>query len=38
MEQRSNQALFWAPRVLAILFTTFVSLFALEVFRKGYSF
>ena len=29
--------LFWAPRVLAILFALFISIFALDVFGVGYS-
>jgi len=31
-------ALFWAPRVLSVLFAIFLSLFALDVFNEGYSF
>ena len=30
--------LFWAPRVLCILFATFLSIFALDVFGEGYGF
>lgn len=30
--------LYWTPRILAILFITFLSLFALDVFGEGYSF
>jgi hypothetical protein len=33
-----KRILFWAPRVLAILFALFVSLFALDVFGAGYGF
>lgn len=33
-----KKILFWTPRVLAILFALFVSLFALDVFGAGYSF
>ncbi len=29
---------FWLPRILAILFIIFISLFALDVFTEGYSF
>ena len=29
---------YWAPRVLAVLFALFVSLFALDVFSEGYGF
>jgi len=28
----------WAPRVLGILFTLFISIFALDTFSEGYSF
>ncbi len=34
----SMRALFWAPRVLSIVFITFLSLFALDVLRQGYGF
>jgi hypothetical protein len=30
--------LFWAPRVLGVLFAGFVSIFALDVFGQGYGF
>jgi hypothetical protein len=30
--------LFWSPRVLSILFTAFVSVFALDVFGEGHGF
>jgi hypothetical protein len=33
-----KRILFWAPRVLAILFAVFISLFALDVFGAGYGF
>jgi hypothetical protein len=36
MNQRTRRLLFWAPRVLSILFAIFVSLFALDVFSEGY--
>lgn len=36
MNRRVKQLLFWAPRVLCILFAVFVSLFALDVFGEGY--
>ncbi len=32
-----KQALFWAPRVVTILFAAFTSLFALDVFDMGYN-
>jgi hypothetical protein len=32
-----RRALHWTPRVLAILFIAFISLFALDVFGAGYS-
>ena len=28
--------LYWTPRVLAILYTTFITLFALDIFSQGY--
>jgi hypothetical protein len=33
-----KRILFWAPRVLGILFALFISLFALDVFGVGYGF
>jgi hypothetical protein len=33
-----KQWLFWTPRVLGILFTAFLSVFALDVFGEGYGF
>jgi len=33
-----SKYLYWAPRVLAILFIAFLSIFALDVFVEGYSF
>jgi hypothetical protein len=30
-----NKFLYWAPRVLAILFTLFISIFALDVFEES---
>ncbi len=33
-----NRVLFWTPRVVGILFTAFVSLFAFDVFAEGYGF
>jgi len=38
MNRNLKRALFWAPRVLCILFAMFVSLFALDVFSEGYGF
>ena len=38
MKQPANRLLLWAPRVLAILFAAFISIFALDVFGEGYSF
>lgn len=32
-----SKYLYWAPRILAILFIAFLSIFALDVFSKGYS-
>lgn len=33
-----NRTLFWAPRVLCILFIAFVSLFALDAFEESHGF
>jgi hypothetical protein len=38
MKNRMEQALFWTPRILCLLFAAFVSLFALDVFAEGYGF
>jgi hypothetical protein len=38
MTDDSRRALFWAPRLLCILFALFVSLFALDVFGEGLGF
>lgn len=36
MNPSTKRVLFWTPRVLAILFAIFLSLFALDVFSEGY--
>jgi len=36
MRKSLHRSLFWAPRVLALLFALFISLFALDVFGEGY--
>lgn len=33
-----TKIIYWAPRVLTILFITFISIFALDVFSEGFSF
>lgn len=33
-----KRVLFWSPRILALLFAAFITIFALDVFGKGYSF
>ena len=38
MSTVSRRTLFWAPRVLTIVFIAFVSLFALDVFEEGRGF
>ena len=38
MIENSNKWLYWTPRVLAIIFSGFISVFALDVFVEGYSF
>lgn len=34
----TKRILFWAPRILGLLFAAFISLFALDVFGAGYGF
>ncbi len=36
MNTNMQRILFWAPRVLCILFALFISVFALDVFSEGY--
>jgi hypothetical protein len=38
MESKSMRSLYWAPRLLCILFAAFLSLFALDVFGEGKGF
>ncbi|HOB51959.1 MAG TPA: hypothetical protein PK176_05325 [Acidobacteriota bacterium] len=38
MTNTTRLVLFWTPRVLGILFATFISLFALDVFEGGFRF
>jgi len=38
MNTNTKRTLFWAPRILCILFAVFLSLFALDVFGEGYGF
>ena len=38
MQMQIRRLLFWAPRILGILFALFVSIFALDVFGEGYGF
>ena len=38
MKRPVKRLLFWAPRILCILFAVFVSLLALDVFSEGYNF
>jgi hypothetical protein len=38
MQTPMKQSLFWTPRILALLFAAFVSMFALDVFGEGYGF
>jgi hypothetical protein len=37
MAQPLKRLLFWTPRIMAILFALFLSIFALDVFGEGYS-
>jgi hypothetical protein len=38
MTTAAKQVLFWSPRILCILFSAFISMFALDVFNEGYGF
>ena len=38
MNTRTKRVVFWAPRVLCILFAMFLSVFALDVFSESYGF
>lgn len=38
MSKSLRQILLWTPRVLSILFTLFISLFALDIFEMGLGF
>lgn len=38
MNYMNKKTFLWTPRVLAIIFTAFLSIFALDVFGEGYSF
>jgi len=35
MKPKTQQFVYWAPRVLTLLFAAFISLFALDVFDEG---
>ncbi|QQS47466.1 MAG: hypothetical protein IPM66_02050 [Acidobacteriota bacterium] len=38
MQKKTGQIIYWAPRILALAFAAFISLFALDVFSEGYGF
>lgn len=38
MEKKINKSLYWAPRILAIIFILFLALFSLDVFAGNYGF
>ena len=38
MKTKMTPIIYWAPRILGILFAAFISIFALEVFTEGYEF
>ena len=38
MSTNTRRVIYWTPRVLCILFTLFLSVFALDVFSEGYGF
>lgn len=37
-DSRLGQFVYWTPRILAIIFTVILSMFALDVFKEGYNF
>jgi hypothetical protein len=37
MNERTKRILFWTPRVLAVLFAIFISIFAFDIFDEGYA-
>lgn len=38
MKKKSSKFLFWAPRILLILFALFLGIFSFDVFDSGYGF
>jgi hypothetical protein len=38
MEKPVKRIVYWAPRILGLLFAAFISLFAMDVFGEGYGF
>ena len=38
MKTNMTPIIYWAPRILGILFAVFISIFALDVFTEGYGF
>ncbi|MDD5086592.1 MAG: hypothetical protein PHV16_02470 [Candidatus Nanoarchaeia archaeon] len=38
MNEKAKKVIYWAPRIIAILFILFISLFALDVFSEDYTF
>ena len=38
MEQKINKFIYWAPRILSIIFILFLSLFSLDIFEMGLGF
>ena len=38
MEKPAGRILYWAPRVLGIMFAAFISIFAFDVLGEGYTF
>src|SRR4030042_2717349 len=38
MEQKTAKFLYWAPRILSILFLIFLAIFSLDVFEEGLGF
>jgi len=37
MTDRKRKIVYWAPRILSILFILFISMFALDIFGNGYT-
>ena len=38
MKKRADKSLYWAPRILSIIFILFLAMFSLDIFGNGYTF